>query len=243
NSSPVVHVSFPPSREPDADPFPAILPMIGVMGSFESPGATLEEPMDLYLHGYVSSRLMRLSASARAGNGDNNGGSESHDEGLPVSIAATKTDGIVLALTPNNHSYNYRSAILHGFARPVTSVEENLWAMELLTNNIVPDRWRSTRVPPNKAEMTSTQILKVRIVSASAKIRCGGPHDEKKDLRDGEVTQRVWTGVVPVWERLGAPVPGDDNRVAQVPAHVVDFVAKRNREREARALQALQEPE
>ncbi|TKA62260.1 hypothetical protein B0A49_06608, partial [Cryomyces minteri] len=145
NSSPVVHVSFPPSREPDADPFPAILPMIGVMGSFESPGATLEDPMDLYLHGYVSSRLMRLSASASSSDSDDNGGSDSHDQGLPVSVAATKMDGIVLALTPNNHSYNYRSAILHGFARPVTSAEEKLWAMELLTNNIVPGRWSSTR--------------------------------------------------------------------------------------------------
>lgn len=36
--------------------------------------------------------------------------------------------------------------------------------MEEITNNVLTDRWANTRVPPNKAEMTSTQILKVTIV-------------------------------------------------------------------------------
>jgi hypothetical protein len=45
-----------------------------------------------------------------------------------------------------------------------------MWAMEKITNSVVADRWDNTRVPPNKTEMTSTQILKVRIVSASAKV-------------------------------------------------------------------------
>ena len=34
--------------------------------------------------------------------------------GLAITIAATKVDGIVLSLTPNSHSYNYRSAVLFG---------------------------------------------------------------------------------------------------------------------------------
>ena len=35
--------------------------------------------------------------------------------GLAITIAATKVDGIVLSLTPNSHSYNYRSAVLFGY--------------------------------------------------------------------------------------------------------------------------------
>lgn len=97
--------------------------MLGFMGSFTSPTSTLSSPLDLYLHGYVSSRLMRLGAAGEV-------------EGFPLTIAATHMDGLVLALTPNHHSYNYRSAVLHGYATPVTDVEEKLWAMEKITNNV-----------------------------------------------------------------------------------------------------------
>jgi hypothetical protein len=45
----------------------------------------------------------------------------------------------------------------------VEDVDEKLWAMELITNSVVPDRWKHTRVPPNNAEMQSTQILKVKV--------------------------------------------------------------------------------
>lgn len=57
NTTPVLHVSFTPS--PD-DPFPVILPMIGQMASFSRPSAGLGEPLECYLHGYVSSRIMNL---------------------------------------------------------------------------------------------------------------------------------------------------------------------------------------
>ena len=58
NTVPVVHVSF---ATPDLeDPFPAVLPMIGFLASFENQSAGLDEALDLYLHGYVSSRLMEL---------------------------------------------------------------------------------------------------------------------------------------------------------------------------------------
>src|SRR6266536_1098321 len=112
NTTPVLHVSF---STPDAsDPFPATLPMLGFMGSHSNPTASVSEPLDLYLHGYISSRLMRLSTAP------------GEEEGLPLTIAATHLDGLVLALTPNHHSYNYRSTVLHGFGTPVTDVEEKL---------------------------------------------------------------------------------------------------------------------
>jgi uncharacterized protein len=102
----VLHVSFA-TPDHDHDPFPALLPMLGFMGSFESPDSTaLNEPLDLYIHGYVSSRLMRLGTAG--------GEREQEQEGLPLTVAATHMDGLVLALTPNHHSYNFRSAVLHG---------------------------------------------------------------------------------------------------------------------------------
>ena len=103
--------------------------------------------------------------------------------------------------------------------------------MELITNSVVPDRWRHTRVPPNKGEMASTQILKVTIESGSAKVREGVPNDEQCDLGDEGVLDSVWTGVLPLYEQFGEPVPGPYNRVEEVPEHVRDYkerVNKRN---------------
>ncbi|KAI9849146.1 MAG: hypothetical protein M1837_005376 [Sclerophora amabilis] len=239
NASPVLHVSFPASHDADEDPFPAILPMIGVMSSFSSPDAPLSTPMECYLHGYASSRIMRLAPSDPAAEAD----PTKEPLGLPVAIASTIVNGIVLALTPNSHSYNYRSAVLHGFATPVTSLKEKTWAMERITNKVMTDRWAHTRVPPNKTEMTSTQILKVRVVSASAKIRLGGPHDDRKDLKNDEVRDNVWAGVVPVWQTYGDPVPAEGNRVAACPDHVTDFVSEENAKKKAESLKALEEPE
>jgi hypothetical protein len=143
--------------------------------------------------------------------------------GLPVCVAASKVDGVVLTLTPNSHNYNYRSAILFGHATLVEDPEEKLFAMQLITDSVVPGRWANTRVPPNKGEMASTQILRVKVHSGSAKVREGVPTDERGDLNDEEVMGRVWTGVVPVYEVLGEPVPGPYNRVGDVPEHVREW--------------------
>jgi hypothetical protein len=43
--------------------------------------------------------------------------------------------------------------------------------------------------------MQSTQILKVKIDSGSAKVREGVPNDEKGDLANKEVLGRIWVSV------------------------------------------------
>ncbi|TAQ84120.1 hypothetical protein B7494_g7556 [Chlorociboria aeruginascens] len=233
NSVPVVHISFP---TPDPkDPFPAMLPMIGFMGSYSNRNASLSEPLDLYLHGYISSRLMRLPTT----------NSTENDEGLPVTIGATHVDGIVLALTPNNHSYNYRSVVMHGYATPVTDLEEKVWAMKRITNGVVEGRWEHTRVPPNKTEMTSTQayksdqILRVLPVTASAKIRASPPSDDRADMKNDDLRAETWVGVVPTWLKYGEPVASGDNRIAKVPEHITSFISKQNSLRELNAKAAI----
>jgi len=227
DESPVLHVSFNPSTD---DPFPTILPMIGCTGSFADPPTPASAPLDVYLHGYVSSRLMRLPSSED---------SSSSEDGLPICIAATLLDGLVLALTPNHHSMNYRSAVLHGYATLVTDVEESLWAMELITDRLIPNRWGNTRVPPNKVEMQSTSILRVSIVSASAKIRNGGPGEDRKDEKDKTIRGKVWTGVVPVWNALGAPIPAEGNMVP-IPDHVKQLVGAWNSDNKKKAKAAAE---
>ncbi|OLN85103.1 hypothetical protein CCHL11_06251 [Colletotrichum chlorophyti] len=218
NTSPVLHASFIP---PDS-PFPTILPMLGQMGS----SADEADVLDLYLHGYVSSRIMNISRTS------------STSEGLPVCIAASHLDGLVLALTPNAHSYNYRSAVLFGYAVVVDDPAEKLYAMRLITDGVVPGRWDASRVPPNAAEMTSTSVLRVRIVTGSAKIRTGPPADDKGDRGDAEVVDRVWTGVVPLHQALGAPIPGPYNEVKSVPEYLAAFVGRSNQEAKEAAVEA-----
>lgn len=160
-------------------------------------------------------------------------------EGLPLTVAATHVDGLVLALTPNSHSYNYRSAVLFGHATLVTDPAEKLYAMELITNSVVPQRWPNTRLPPNAAEMQSTSILRVRISNGSAKVRTGGPHDERGDLEDEALLERVWTGVVPVYSAMGEPVAGGYNKVAEVPEYLEGWRKEANKDAEEYAREAV----
>ncbi|OAL40406.1 hypothetical protein AYO20_00142 [Fonsecaea nubica] len=255
NTSTVVHVSF---NTPDpSNPFPVTLPMVGVAASFEHPSASLGEPLDIYLHGYVSSRLMNLSRNAvqaapdstspPASTAGGDGGGEGTAQGLPVTISATLVDGLVLTLTPNTHDVNYRSATLFGYANLVTSLEEKVWAMEQVTNSVVRDRWRHTRVPPDGAEMQSTSILRVKVVGGSGKVRVGGPRDELKDLKRDDIRDKVWTGVIPVWECFGDPIEyrgvaqgdGKENRVGSVPEHVREFAREMREQNEKYALAAV----
>lgn len=225
NDATVLQVSFVPSAD---EPFPTTLPMIGKMASFPSPNADPNtEALDIYLHGYVSVRMMRLAKD-----------STGHEEGLPVCVSATHVDGLVLALTPFHHSMNYRSAVLHGYAIPVEDLDEKVFAMELITEGVLKGRWQHSRVPPNKTELQSTSILKVRVVSASGKVRQGGPHDDRKDIKDEAVTSKVWTGIVPVWEAWGEPIAAQDNAVARLPSYLEMETEAVNRERKEYAIKA-----
>ncbi|KAJ0371107.1 hypothetical protein COL26b_009719 [Colletotrichum chrysophilum] len=137
---------------------------------------------------------------------------------MPVCVAASHLDGLVMALTPNSHSYNYRSSVLFGHAKVVEDPAERLYAMELITNGVIPGSWSNTRVPPNKAELSSTSVLKVTIEAGSAKVRFGPPGDEKHDRDDAEAVNKVWTGVVPVY------------RTMDPPSYITDFIKSVNSE-------------
>ncbi|KUI57837.1 hypothetical protein VP1G_05168 [Cytospora mali] len=222
NSTPVAHVSFIPDP---SDPKPVVLPMIARAGTF--PGDT---ESSVFIHGYISTRLFRPQT------GRSEPATRDHDEGLPVCIAATKIDSLVLALTPFNHSYDYRSAVVHGTATlldPGTKSdprnrEEIIYAMKLITDGMVPGRWDNSRTPLEESEIVSTRILKVRIDSASAKIRNSGVKDDAKDLKNDETTGRVWTGVIPYVEVLGEPKPAETNKLAQVPEYISGYVKEYN---------------
>ncbi|OBW66605.1 MAG: Isocitrate dehydrogenase [NADP] [Aureobasidium pullulans] len=223
DAAPILHVSFnaPMSESMDAQ-FPTILPMLGAMAS------SAEDDQVVYLHGSSAARLFRLDSGQE-------------DPGLPVCIAATLLDGYVLALTPFNHSCNYRSAVVFGHATKVTNTDETMRAMELITNHLITDRWTNSRTLPTRSELTATGILKVRIETASVKVRNGGPHDDRKDLKDDATTSRVWTGVVPVQQVLGEAIASPENLVKQIPGSVTSWIEDTNSMRKDDMLKSMKE--
>lgn len=217
NETPILHVSFNTPGQ-DGPTFPTILPMLGAIGQHEGN----EEP-SLYLHGSSVARLFKITQGQE----------------IPLCVCATMLDGYVLALAPFHNSCNYRSTVLFGFGYMVEDSAEVDYALKLITNNTIPSRWENSRNPPTKAELTSTGILKMRIETASIKTRTGQAEDEKHDLRNKDVAEKTWTGVVPAYLTLAEPVPNNENRVGVLPEYLADWVADANSTNEQRAIDAL----
>lgn len=222
NTCPLLNVSY---NTPGA-PFPTIIPMVGRLASFARPSADESDVLDLYLHVHAQHKIAK---AARA------------PEGYPVAVAATHLEGLVLSMTPFSHSVNHRSAVVFGDAHLVEDDEERLWAIKLIVDGVVPQRWDHTRTPPTKAELTSTAVVRVKIVSGSAKIREGGPGEERVDLQTEGLGDAIWTGVIPVHMSMGEPVKAARCGVASVPGYIEDWRKEANQERESAALSAAQE--
>jgi hypothetical protein len=78
-------------------------------------------PRVLYVHGHAASRLFNAPGADK----------------IPVCVAATSMQGIVLALTAFHNSCNYASAVVHGYASVVNDEAERLYALTKITDNLV----------------------------------------------------------------------------------------------------------
>jgi len=138
---------------------------------------------NIYLHGSVKSRMIKVIKHQ-----------------LPITIAVTHVDGIVLARSAFHHSANYRSVVMFGTAQEVIDDKEKINAFRSITDQVLMGRWEETR-QPNKKELEMTSLLKFRIESASAKVRAGGPVDDKEDY-----ALDIWAGVLPYRSGFEAPI-------------------------------------
>jgi RimJ/RimL family protein N-acetyltransferase/nitroimidazol reductase NimA-like FMN-containing flavoprotein (pyridoxamine 5'-phosphate oxidase superfamily) len=130
----------------------------------------------LYLHGSTAARWML------AARGD----------GLPISIAVTSIDALVLARSQFHHSANYRSLVAHGIARLVTDETVKRSSLTALVEKIGTGRSDHTR-PPTAAELAKTAVLALDLTEMSLKRRTGGVGDDEADL-----ALPYWAGVVPL---------------------------------------------
>ena len=159
----------------------------------------------IVLHGAKASRLLK------------------HIEaGHPVCVEATIVDGLVLARSVFHHSVNYRSVVIFGTGRLLKDEREKLAALEVVTEHLVPGRWKEARLP-NRKELNATTVVSINIDEASAKVRLGPPVDEEEDY-----ALPVWAGVLPLQETPLAPIQ-DDRQTADLP--VPEYVAGYSRRR------------
>lgn len=129
----------------------------------------------IYMHGAIGNRMLNSIAQLSK-----------------TSITVTHLDGLVLARSAFHHSVNYRSVVVFGKPRIVTSEEEKNKALEMIVEHMASGRWDEVRIP-NEKELKITQVLALDITEASAKVRQGPPIDDDEDYN-----LKLWAGVVPV---------------------------------------------
>lgn len=150
---------------------------------FVIPTAYAREGEKLYIHGSVKSKTMMESK-----------------KGMPICVCVTHLDGLVLARSAFHHSVNYRSVVVFGTARELSSDVDKAHALKMITESFLPGRWDEVR-QPNQKELDITSVLEIDMESVSAKVRNGGPMDDKEDY-----DLDIWAGVLPVDTRYASPV-------------------------------------
>jgi uncharacterized protein len=155
----------------------------------------------IYFHGAKGSRML-----------------ENIKTGSEICITFTILDGIVLARSAFHHSINYRSVILFGKAQELADSVEKIDALKVITEHIIPGRWNDVR-KPNEKELSATSVFLLKINEASAKVREGGPVDDKEDLN-----LNVWAGVLPL--KITPCEPVSDSAVKKnilIPGYIKNF--------------------
>ena len=149
----------------------------------------------LLVHGSTGSRLMRALAA-----------------GSPSCTTITLLDGAVYARSAFASSMHYRSAILFG---RYSLVVDQLNALEVLTERLLPGRWSELRRPTGK-ELAATAVLAVPLLEWSVKVSDGWPDDDPADL-----DAPVWAGVVPCCPTWGPALDAPDLAPGRTPSTAV----------------------
>jgi uncharacterized protein len=141
---------------------------------------------ELLIHGARKSRIQQAVAD------------------MPVCITITHLDALIYARSIFHSSMNYRSGVIHGIARVIEDEAEKLKALEAMTAHLMPGRWHEVR-PPLPKELKATEVQRVEILFASAKIRDVGVLDDKEDYTP-EQWDSTWAGILPLAMGHGRPL-------------------------------------
>jgi nitroimidazol reductase NimA-like FMN-containing flavoprotein (pyridoxamine 5'-phosphate oxidase superfamily) len=130
--------------------------------------------------------------------------------GADVCLTVTHVDGLVLSRSVFHHSVNYRSVMVFGQPVTVDDADEKQRGFDAIMDHVHPGRGADVRAL-SESEIRRTQLLRLDIDEASAKVRTGPPVEEPEDL-----ALPVWGGEIPLRVVAAAPIPDE---------HVHDGVA------------------
>ncbi len=135
-----------------------------------------------------------------------------------VSLSVFYLDSMKLSKSAFHHSVNYRSVVVIGKVRELTSEKDKLEGLKTIINHFVPNRWEHCR-KPNTKELQATRVLEITIKSASAKIANAGVTDNKEDEQ-----LDFWAGEIPIKTICDYPVGKNETEQAkEIPKHILDF--------------------
>lgn len=140
--------------------------------------------------------------------------------GKKVSFSVTLMDGLVLAPTAFDHSFNYRSVI--GFCEPVEVIDENekLNLFDKFTDRYIPGRIADVG-SPTKEQISITKIASLDLSNASAKTREG-------DMGSKVSGQAVWCGVIPSKLIYNKPIIDSQLAEMETPDYIKSLVDGNN---------------
>jgi nitroimidazol reductase NimA-like FMN-containing flavoprotein (pyridoxamine 5'-phosphate oxidase superfamily) len=143
---------------------------------------------DLVIHGSTGSPWMRALAA-----------------GAAAAVSVTALDGVVVARSSFESSFQYRSATVFGVFEQVPDADK-LRFLDAVTEKFIPGRVAELRASSRK-ELAATLALRMQIKadSWSLKISDGWPDDPDED-----VAGDAWAGVVPMTVNYGDPLPAPD---------------------------------
>lgn len=158
----------------------------------------------LYIHGATNSRMLKSIVEQS------------------ICLTVSLIDGIVLSRSAFHHSVNYQSVALLGRASLVDDPAEKELGLKIISDQLIPQRWEEVRAP-NAKELKATAVLKLAIEEGSAKVRTGGPKEEKEDYQ-----LDIWAGEIPL-KTVALEAVGDDQLRANIPiSHSVQNYLKRH---------------
>lgn len=131
-----------------------------------------------------------------------------------ICITVTHFGGLVLGHSAMNHSYNYRSVVLHGRPEIVADHAAKTEAMRHFVEHVMPGRWASLR-PIKDNEIKAITLLRLKLDQVSAKVRDEWPDEETVDP-----DWPVWVGVLPATTTFSGALPDPLRNRQDLPEHV-----------------------
>ena len=119
-------------------------------------------------------------------------------DGAPAAVSVTALDGVLVARSGFESSFQFRSATLFGSFEPISGPDK-VHYLETLTDTFIPGRVAELR-PSTRKELVATMVLRMPIANWSLKVGDGWPEDGEEDVAAG-----AWAGVVPLITVYGDP--------------------------------------